>query len=348
LQNQSGQFKLKNPAEAGASIKKGHQHLKQLMAGGGASLPRFSDQVLKALAQDELKLEKKIQRQGAVSSFFSSAFSWLKSKVGLDKKDKEDKKELDHLLKKFAQEQRAYMQAIIDINWALFDIAAKDGHPFTSGGMVVLDPQQHLFNYFKNYVVGVNKEVVEPKDRQWVVTGHCLGYSRESSHYAEEADQHGQYGIDVRFLEDTGKVNDSAINDLLPNNKSHILFGELRQIRAVFIKLEFFGLCADDGFLKHALEYLKGGAEGGVKCKEHLPSDIKDFIKKSRSKDIKSLQKNVKKIGIKDVDEWIKKYPKDKDALILSGLIKEKYNDNVGIRKGSEVIIDLTNLSRYQ
>lgn len=151
-----------------------------------------------------------------------------------------------------SQEQQELLARIIAIMWKLNAKAASQGEGFTSGSFKVIDPGYKLYNFLLKYVNLARKQ------------SSSFAYERnpqkgQSSHY-KDASPESQFGIDVRF-----EANESSLQ-LLPQSKSHIIFGKLTinsnsKLPLLFIKLEALGLGSLSDKINHGIGFLKTRAD---------------------------------------------------------------------------------------
>jgi len=134
-----------------------------------------------------------------------------------------------------------YLNEIVGVIWYLYSLAIEKGQPYTEGIFVIEDTHQQLYNFLRTYVAAANPSQAKPV---FLSTTNKYAYPRFSSHFARHQKTHSQYGIDIRF------ENQSAL-PLLPTGKRHILFGQLDN-QYMFIKMENSGLYYADGFISHS------------------------------------------------------------------------------------------------
>lgn len=267
------------------------------------------------------------------------------------------------------QERQELLARIIAIMWQLDTKAASQGEGFTSGSFKVIDPGYKLYNYLRGYVTLARTQ------------SSSFAYERnpqkgQSSHY-KDASPESQFGIDVRF-----EANESSLQ-LLPQRKSHIIFGKLSMnssanLPLLFIKLETRGLGSLSDKINHGIGFLKTRADSKellerTRKEKYIKPEIQDaynkvftLFKTFDSKDQKDSSKkplmSEKPKNISSMIEMINnaqtiQNPSSKtQAALLSfktagqnfmDLLAKIYpndKENVALRTGHEVILDLRKL----
>jgi hypothetical protein len=140
---------------------------------------------------------------------------------------------------------KQHLNEIVGIAWYVYSLAIAKSQAHTHGIFVIEDRQQHLYNFLRTYITKVNHSQTQPL---FLSTTNKYGYPRFSSHFARHQHIHPQYGIDIRF-------EDQSALPLLPTGKRHILFGQLDD-QYMFIKMEDSGLYYADGFISHSVGML--------------------------------------------------------------------------------------------
>ncbi|AIL13295.1 hypothetical protein IM40_06975 [Candidatus Paracaedimonas acanthamoebae] len=150
------------------------------------------------------------------------------------------------------QERQELLARIIAMMWQLDAKAAAQGEGFTSGSFKIIDPGYKLYNFLLKYVKLARSQ------------SSSFAYERnpqkgQSSHY-KDASPESQFGIDVRF-----EANESSLQ-LLPQSKSHIIFGKIAispnsKLPLLFIKLETIGLGSLSDKINHGIGFLKTRAD---------------------------------------------------------------------------------------
>jgi hypothetical protein len=155
-----------------------------------------------------------------------------------------------HGLKGF-RDAPEYLNRIIDLMWYLYGIAIEKNQAFDEGTFVIEDHESKMYNFLLNYVKLVNPSVKGTlQDPASNISTNQYAYSRLSSHFRIEQQQHRHYGIDMRYF-GQGQMVATA---LLPAQKSHILFGELGN-GLIFIKFESAGI-AFQSVATHAADFV--------------------------------------------------------------------------------------------
>lgn len=278
--------------------------------------------------------------------------------------------------------------SIVSICWYLFSLAVEKDQGFTSGMIVLQDNNNRLYKFLLNYCLRVNPSLLNSSlSSLYNFSGvpslqnlssslspsyYSLAYSRISTHFQEiknNPDYQGQFGIDIRFSQYGKREN------ILPANKSHILFGKLpKQINNnnqnnnyagmpsddfMFLKFETYGLCPFDGsFFMHMAELLKVNLWGNAKNfarRETVPSKIMKNYKKILNELIaldnlstkeKEYAKNIN--IIRDIYKYLKnlisqnklnKNMRKKINKLLHKLEKDNNYDYLELRRGYEVIL---------
>lgn len=271
------------------------------------------------------------------------------------KKNQQERKEKD--VATFLAQQKAYLDQIIAVVWALFNKAVEKGQGFTGGTIVIIDPGFALYNFLFNYVCFVNPNIQPGKNPSNIIADNMYGYARRSTHFTELNDLsnfEGHYGIDIRY-------DEKDLQPLLPGNKQHILFGKLPHlaIPVIFIKFETYGLVLER---KELIKHVEKAAQKGKKdiLRSHTPSlsrreDMPLEVKKRFENLLNQLPKAEQKIVNKAISKQfnhIRTYYAQAKRLATH---QEKYApeaqkfvnyldnhfDFVYLRRGNEVILDL-------
>ncbi|OJX11192.1 MAG: hypothetical protein BGO77_04050 [Caedibacter sp. 37-49] len=267
------------------------------------------------------------------------------------------------------QERQELLARIIAIMWQLDAKAAAQGESFVSGSFKVIDPGYKLYNFLLKYVKLAKSQ------------SGSFAYERnpqkgQSSHY-KDASPESQFGIDIRF-----EANESSLQ-LLPQSKSHLMFGKLAinstsKLPLIFIKMEIHGLASLSDKISHGIGFLKTRTDSkDLLERTHKEKYIKPEIQEAYSKafaifktfDSKD-QKNSSKKPImdekpKNISGMIEMLnnakmiqmpsPKTQAALPIFKAEEQKFMDllaklypndkeNISVRTGHEVIIDLNRL----
>ncbi|OJX04006.1 MAG: hypothetical protein BGO76_06200 [Caedibacter sp. 38-128] len=266
------------------------------------------------------------------------------------------------------QKRQELLARIIAIMWQLDAKAAAQGEGFTSGSFKVIDPGYKLYNLLLQYVKLARTQ------------SSSFAYERnpqkgQSSHY-KDASPESQFGIDVRF-----EANESSLQ-LLPRSKSHIMFGKLTiadsKLPLLFIKLESLGLGSLSDKINHGIGFLKTRTDSKdllerTRKEKYIKPEIQEAYRKVfaifKTFDSKDQQDNSKKPlmaekpkNISSMIEMINKAKmiqtsSSKTQAALSSFKAEgqKFMDllatlypndkeNISLRTGHEVIIDLNKL----
>lgn len=264
------------------------------------------------------------------------------------------------------QRRKNYLQAIIDVMWFLYAQAVDKNQPFEEGTFTYAQPvlQKKFFEFLKGYVDFVAQDTDERavtdgvRDTVGASKNHFAA-SRVSTHFKERGGIH--YGIDMVF-----EKEDQA-QEVLPNNNTHILFGE------TFVKLEDHGVRLGNGYMSHAFGFIdsvKRKVTGGnandipIYRKEHVPQDVLSFFDiildalydRDTSK-IQEEQQEIKKHGISHMIQLIAERDGDTNRLVLKennklnkDLIQKFLDqlahiyDHLEFRKGREVIFSIQEL----
>lgn len=271
------------------------------------------------------------------------------------KENQQKRKEIDEPA--FLEQQKAYLDQIIAVVWALFNKAVEKGQGFTGGIIVIIDPEFALYHFLFNYVCFVNLNIHPGKNPSNIIADNRYGYSRRSTHFIELIDLstfEGQYGIDIRY---DGK----DLQPLLPGNKQHILFGKLPHIAipVIFIKFETYGLVFER---KEMIKHVEKAAQKGKKdiLKSHISSlsrreDMPLEVKKRFDHLVNQLPKPEQKIVSKAISKQFnhirtyyaqaKRLATHKEQFGQEAQKFVNYLDNhfdyVYLRKGNEVVLDM-------
>ncbi len=169
-------------------------------------------------------------------------------------------------------DQGAYLNAIIDLMWFYYDMAIDKNQAFSEGTFVLQDQGNRIYDFLMKYVKMVNPKDINPVA---IPPSYQFAYPRFSTHFKDEQDKYGQYGIDIRFTLLSPQF-------LLPAQKSHLLFGKINK-DLIYIKMENYGTCPDQ-FPQHAKQTGEAQARKMLPTldsylKEYFPQRILDWAK---------------------------------------------------------------------
>jgi|GEM_PF-5608715 len=253
-----------------------------------------------------------------------------------------------------SEKQEDEMNAIIGLNWALYNIAISKGEKFDEGTFVIINKDKTLYQFLFDYMQKRNPKLTgKVKDD---IANHAadnaFAYSRESSHFKHLQKLYPHYGIDIRFNNDNKEY--APTSALLPAEKRHILLGVLDENSGKFLlKPENYGLNKDE-FWFHAWDYLMTrGIDNDIPNyrKERIPKAFLKEFKQAVTKDnFLSLDDKNELINMSKI-EGIKTLVSRK-ALTSEKLsdLKQKYEklyDHIEHRTGREVIIDDADIEKY-
>ena len=253
----------------------------------------------------------------------------------------------------FFSKQREYLQQIIEASWAIYNKAVEKKQGFKRGTIVLIDPRYAFFNFLFNYGCFVNPRMGTGSVPR-LISENLYAYPRISTHFPEQQlKNQKQYGIDIRF-------NDGDAQPLLPARKTHFLFGKLvhAQMPLMFIKFEPFGLSyRKSEMVKHlgkAIEKTEKDITGKhiahLSRREDVPKEVISRINALKSKLTKTEKKLIsKRPFINYISSWYQEakrlseqgQPYSLQAKRLVHFLEGKY-DHLDIRRGNEVIIDLS------
>ena len=151
-------------------------------------------------------------------------------------------------------DQGAYLNAIIDLMWFYYDMAIDKNQAFSEGTFVLQDQGNRIYDFLMKYVKMVNPREINPVA---IPPSYQFAYPRFSTHFKDEQDKYGQWGIDIRFTL-------LSPQRLLPAQKSHLLFGKINK-DLIYIKMENFGTCPDQ-FAQHTKQ------TGEAQARKMLPT----------------------------------------------------------------------------
>lgn len=236
---------------------------------------------------------------------------------------------------------RAYQKSIIQLQWHLFaQSVVQEGQAFSSGMISVQDPSFILFKFFDGYA-----ELVSPKYKLYnSVSVHSLvttkAYTRKSSHYSNAKRFNFDCGIDIQ------DSNNKPL-DILPGNKSHILFG-LRSNDMFFVKWENFGVTInplenDMSLVPHIKGYFDKKDKHDdpiLERREKVLEDVSQEFKKLYG-DKKITGKDKKSIEAFGISYMIKMLDPKSQEIFKTYLVDvKKYSANsLNDRKGNEIIL---------
>lgn len=235
---------------------------------------------------------------------------------------------LDGTLQAHPFDRKKYLNNIISFAWYLYAIGIQKDQGFTSGVMVIEDPDHAIYSFLYEYVKQVNPYNLS---RRSLISLNPYGYSRQSTHFALDQKKFVQYGIDIRFFAQ------QKAQRLLPASKTHILFGRLAH-GLTFIKFERHGLYFKDGFFGHALGFLRHITGRALSC--IITQDDKAFHKKEYMPDW--IKYACKRLPFKRQPQKIKEIVSasytDNRFVPLVEQIAKRY-DHLKMRHGGEVIV---------
>ena len=231
-----------------------------------------------------------------------------------------------------------YRDAIIALQWHIFNRAICKGHGFMKGIIVLLDSGNKFYNFLKGYVDLVNPNSKDAT-RSSILTFNKKAYDRPSSHFSEQQLENVgdvlQFGIDVR--NEDGHLDQT----LLPCNKAHILFGRLGDGK-MFVRWEVFGTTMYNAdALKHLGALVESKNEFGdanLKRKEHMTMEIRRAFRKALGKE-KLTSKQLRSIKAYGVSSMRKALPSDKAKAQFDKYLTDKKLDHLDHRKANEVIL---------
>ncbi|MGE0207032.1 MAG: hypothetical protein AB7R69_04240, partial [Candidatus Babeliales bacterium] len=230
---------------------------------------------------------------------------------------------------------------------------------FDEGTFIIEEAaDQALYTFLKNYVAKVYTGDMN-SELMWASNG-IKAYPGQSSHLNEYYTENKFYGWYYKKAEYTHyRIDVPEAMELPVKGMHHILFGRVNnQKNLFFIRMEPHGLTTQDlpahsgGFIaslarkvfpsqvSHTLGL--GSDDERGKRKERVPQDALKWFKKITSDKIAI--KKAKGLGISYMWQCVQNAPDNgpelqNPAAELKALILKKYNDNLDIRIGNEVII---------
>ncbi len=246
-----------------------------------------------------------------------------------------------------ANARREYLIAIVSVMWHIHDLAIQAKQELNRGSYKIVDPDEKLFQFLMGYArFATGKEQPE-----FLLGANDFAYKRDpqwylSSHYTHPSFQSCQYGIDMRLW------GGHPTLDILPNESSHMLFGQvlINGTKHLFLKTEQIGL-------GHPLEYLEHGShlffskdKAGAKYRREstIPLDLNKAFE-----EYLAASPGLKKptpYTISKMYEMITKNVNSSSAQqkaireFAHCLEKHSYEIDASIRTGQEVILDFTPL----
>ncbi|WP_032112483.1 hypothetical protein [Candidatus Paracaedibacter symbiosus] len=177
--------------------------------------------------------------------------------------------------------QRAYLESITCVLWALIDKAYKRGDIVDRGAIIIPDLESiPLLNFFKCYALDVSgcadwesfiacKNPLFASNRAYSRTGKGWTWIDLSSHFVERTEY--QFGIDCRF----GPSEHSM--PYFPFAMEHLLIGKVKTLDGkvvMFIKPEPRGLGDWCSHLSHTFEYFWNGQGFYLRREKDIHKDI--------------------------------------------------------------------------
>lgn len=239
-------------------------------------------------------------------------------------------------LHQFKQE---YQQALIALEWYLFSQAILQDSIFISGMIVIPDPEYKIFNFMNGYA-----ELVSPCYRFYSgLHPHSLwqtqAYTRKSSHWnGQKQFNDTNFGIDLKD-EQGKKLN------LFPCNKSHLLFGLLKN-NMTFIKWEEYGTTInfktrEFSAIKHTMRYVQkhNKEDKQLERREKIPQDILLQFRSLYPERLTKYQLHqIMVYGISRMLEFLD--PQAQDLFTNYLTQRKKYHkETLHVRKGNEIIL---------
>lgn len=239
--------------------------------------------------------------------------------------------------------QKAYQTSVVQLQWHLYARSILQDQAFSSGMITFKQPHFQTFKFLDGYA-----ELVSPKYKLHAnISFHSLtttkAYTRESSHWGGQVGLKGlNFGIDIQD-------NNGKPLDILPGNKSHLLFG-LRTNNMTFVKWENYGVTFnpienDISIIKHTGGYFhKRNKEdnAALERREKLPNTVFDKFKELYGKELtKEEEKSIKVNGITTLRQILAhdSYAKAQefDAFLINEMNYQP--TTLDIRKGGEIIL---------
>lgn len=170
--------------------------------------------------------------------------------------------------------QRAYLESVVSVVWALYSYCYQEGQGFVRGALVLEDQESRIHDFLEKYAcfaVGVQR----PDQISYAISPKCsnFAYRRDytggSSHFVGRTKT--LYGIDARF-----SMGSFALG-VFPFQMSHLHFGRVRNHvgeEVTFIKLEEYGLGDNRSFARHAMNFAASGLSDGCRREKDLLPEI--------------------------------------------------------------------------
>ena len=253
-----------------------------------------------------------------------------------------------------------YLTAIVSLMWSIHNKGKKDkDQELHRGSFKIIDPEAKLYNFLSQYVSFAASIQPSTNGLLGFFTGNDFAYSRTptlglSSHYKAD---YKQYGIDMRF-----KGGDHYALPILPADHSHLLFGQvcINGETYTFLKFEEVGLGNFLEFIHHGINYKNSGHKDPNQAnttfrEKDIPKEVKDayacFCQEAAIESWNVTATihemwNVIELYINQTtaqQENIPKKVKESIKKFIVAVTESHLADNMSIRNGQEIIIDLNN-----
>lgn len=250
-----------------------------------------------------------------------------------------------------------YLTAIVSLMWSIHNKAKKDkDQELHRGSFKIIDPEAKLYNFLSQYVSFAAGVQPSTNGLLGFFTANDFAYSRNptlglSSHYKGD---YKQYGIDMRF-----KGGDHYSLPILPAEHSHLLFGQvcIEGKNYTFLKFEEYGLGNFIEFIHHAINYKNSGHKDPNQAKTFREKDIPEKVKDAyacfcqtakiepwnAAATIYEMWNRIE-LYINETTEQQENIPENVIESIQKftvAIYESHLADNISIRNGEEIIIDL-------
>jgi hypothetical protein len=251
--------------------------------------------------------------------------------------------------KEHANLRREYLLSIVAIMWHLHDLGIQANQELKRGSYKIVDPDGKLYQF----LMGYTRYATGRKHPEYLIGANDFAYRRDpkwylSSHYTHSSFDSEQYGIDMRLW------GGHPTLDILPNQSSHLLFGQVTidGEKYTFLKPEQIGLGHPLEYLEHASHlFFNSHKEGdNIRRESVIPTDIEKAFEAYRAT-TRGLKKphpytisNMTKIILENDNSL----PSQQNAIREFALCLQKhdYEHDAQYRTGKEVIINLTPLKK--
>jgi hypothetical protein len=262
--------------------------------------------------------------------------------------------------KEYSTARNNYLTAIVSLMWSIHNKAKKDkDQELNRGSFKIIDPEAKLYNFLSQYVSFAASIQPSTNGLLGFFNGNDFAYSRTptlglSSHYKAD---YKQYGIDLRF-----KGGDHYALPILPADHSHLLFGQvcINGETYTFLKFEEVGLGNFLEFINHGINYKNSGHKDPNQAnttfrEKDIPQEVKDaytcFCQEATIESLNGTETihemwNVIELYINQItakQENIPENVKESIQKFIVAVTESHLADNMSIRNGQEIIIDLNN-----